>query len=132
MRAETGFLTVADRATQTASESSRMIVSDDTVSKALQYLAEDPHPIALARKELTDAENEKERIFAEIYKTQEGSIKDRETACERNEEVRRARAAMGEALFQFDRHKARIRAAEMIIEVWRSENANARAAERIR
>ncbi len=109
-----------------------MIVNDDTVSKALQYLAIDPHPVALARKDLTDAENEKERVFAEIYATQDGSIKDREMACERHADVRDARQALGEALFEVDRHKSRVRAAEMLIEVWRSENANVRAAERVR
>jgi hypothetical protein len=97
-----------------------MIVSDDTVSKALQYLADDPHPIALARKELTDAENEKDRIYAEAYaEANQGSIRDREMACERRTEV-------------IERHKARTNAAGMVIEVWRSENANARAAERVR
>ena len=109
-----------------------MIVNDDTVSKALQYLAIDPHPVALARKDLTDAENEKERVFAEIYATQDGSIKDRETACERHAGVRDARKAMGAALFEVDRHRARVRAAEMLISVWQSENANMRASERVR
>ena len=109
-----------------------MIVSDDTVSKALAYLAEDPHPIALAKKDLTDAENEKERIYAEVYAEQTGSVRDRETACERDPRVREARRAMGEAGLGLDRHKARTRAAESIIEIWRSENANIRAAERVR
>lgn len=109
-----------------------MIVSDDTVSKALAYLAEDPHPIALARKELTDAENEKEKAFAQAYADQSGSIKDRETACERELSVIAARDRVSEATGDLERHRARVRAAEMIIEVWRSENANARAAERVR
>jgi hypothetical protein len=110
-----------------------MIVSDDTVSKALQYLADDPHPIALARKELTDAENEKDRIYAEAYaEANQGSIRDREMACERRTEVIEARRRIAIALREVERHKARTNAAGMVIEVWRSENANARAAERVR
>jgi hypothetical protein len=110
-----------------------MIVSDDTVSKALAYLADDPHPVALAHKGLTDAENEKDRLYAEAYAAaNQGSIRDREMACERREEVIEARKRIAEALLELGRHKARVKAAEMIIEVWRSENANARAAERIR
>lgn len=109
-----------------------MIVTDDTVSKALAYLAEDPHPIALARKELTDAENEKDRIYAEAYAKKDGSVRDREQACERGVSVIEARKRISEATGTWERHRARVRAAEMIIEVWRSENANARAAERVR
>lgn len=110
-----------------------MIVSDDTVSKALAYLAEDPHPIALARKELTDAENEKDRLFAEAYRElNEGSVRDREQACERRLPIVEARKRIAAATGDWERHRARVRAAEMIIEVWRSENANARAAERVR
>ena len=109
-----------------------MIVSDDTVSKALQYLAEDPHPIALARKELTDAENEKDRLYAQAYAEKEGSVRDREQSCERELQVIEARKAIADCLGVLERHRSRVRAAEMIIEVWRSENANARAAERVR
>lgn len=109
-----------------------MIVSEDTVHKALQYLAEDPHPIALAQKDVADAENERDRIYAEVYGEQEGPVKDKEAACDRDRRVSEARARLGKAGFDLARHKARVRAAEMIIEVWRSENANIRAAERIR
>lgn len=110
-----------------------MIVSEKNVSDALAYLADDPHPIALAQKELTDAENEKDRIYAEAYaEANQGSIRDREMACERRAEVIAARKRIAEALFELGRHKARTKAADMLIEVWRSEQANVRAAEKVR
>ena len=109
-----------------------MIVTENNVHDALVYLADDPHPIARARKELTDAENECERIKAEVYSAQVGSIKDKEAATDRDPRVVEARAGISDAIFGLERHKARIRAAEMILEIWRSENANVRAAERIR
>jgi len=108
------------------------IVSDKNVQDALIYLADDPHPIAIARKELTDAENEKERIYAEVYSEKTGSVRDKETASDGDPRIVRAREAVRDAQFGLERHKARIRAAEMILEIWRSENANARAAERVR
>lgn len=109
-----------------------MIVSDKNVSDALIYLADDPHPIAIARKELTDADNACEYIEAVVYGEQEGNIKDKEAATRRDSRVVEARARVSTAGFGLERHKARIRAAEMILEIWRSENANVRAAERIR
>lgn len=110
-----------------------MIVSDKNVSDALAYLSIDPHPIALARKDVTDAENDRKAAFAELYIRSNGTtVKDRESSVECNEAYRATVDAESEALFELERHKARTRAAEMLIEVWRSENANARAAERVR
>ena len=109
-----------------------MIVTENNVHDALAYLADDPHPIARARKELTDAENECERIKAEVYSAQVGSIKDKEAATDRNPRVVEARGSISAAIFGLERHRARIRAAEMILEIYRTESANIRAADRIR
>lgn len=108
------------------------IVSDDTVSKALQYLAEDPHPVANARHDLTAARNAKELQFAKLYATATGTVRDKECQIENDALYIVHKTDEAAAEWELERHKARIRAAEMIIEVWRSENANARAAEKIR
>jgi hypothetical protein len=108
------------------------IVSDNNVSEALKYLAEFPHPFAVARKDLCDAENEFKRIWAETYDKQTGPIKDKECATDRDPRVVAARASVSKATFDLETHRARAKAGEMIISVWQSENANARAAERVR
>lgn len=109
-----------------------MIVSEKNVSDALTYLAQDPHPVALARKDVTDAKNKKEALFAEIYHMAEGTVRERECLVERSAEYRAFKTAEAEAECDLERHKARVRAAEMLCEIWRSENANVRAAERVR
>lgn len=109
-----------------------MIVNDDTVSKALQYLAIDPHPIALAKKDMVDAENEREAWFAARFRLEQGSIRERECAVEASEVFAKLKSKESDAAMEFERHRARVRSAEMIIEVWRSEQANVRAAERVR
>jgi hypothetical protein len=108
------------------------IVSDRNVSDALAYLAGYPHPVALARKDLTDAENESERIWAVVYGEKEGSIRDKEAAADRDERVVAAKKEIAVAQCEYEAHRARIRAADMLLEIYRTENANARAAERIR
>lgn len=109
-----------------------MIVNDDTVSKALQYLSEDPHPVALARKDVTDAENNSKAAYAAFYLKTEGTVKERESWVESDPVYKQRKSDEGDAIMEFERHRARVRAAEMICEIWRSENANARAAERVR
>lgn len=109
-----------------------MIVKDKLVSDALAYLAQDPHPIAVARKDVVDAENAKKAAFARMFVDCTGSVKERESYAEISLAHLEARDKEATAILDLERHRARVRAAEMIIEVWRSENANARAAERIR
>ena len=109
-----------------------MIVTDDMVATALAYLADDPHPIAVARKRATDAENTAKRIFAQVYLLAEGTVRERECFVEMNQQYQEAKTQEVRAAMELERHKARSRSAEMVIEVWRSENANARAAERVR
>ena len=109
-----------------------MIVADDTVEKALAYLAIDPHPIALARKDVMDAENMSKEKFAAAVLGAEGSVAMKEAQANTNDEFRAAKCVEADAVMEHERHRARVKAAEMIIEVWRSENANARAAERVR
>ena len=110
-----------------------MIVSDDTVSKALAYLAEDPHPLALARYELTKCENHTKEIYSIGFLQSSGtSAAAREADAISDGAYGDAKEMEAEAVKEMERHRARVKAAEMIIEVWRSENANARAAERVR
>lgn len=109
-----------------------MIVSDQNVSDALTYLADNPHPIAVARKAVTDAENASKRAFAEAFLSADGAVEARRAKAETSDEYQEAKANESAAILDLETHKARCRAAEMLIEIWRSENANARAAERVR
>lgn len=110
-----------------------MIVNDDTVSKALQYLAEDPHPIALARKDLTDAETNTKTVYSRLLLvSKQNSVAAKEADALQDPDYLQAKDAENGALLELERHKARTKAAEMICEIWRSEQANVRAAERVR
>jgi hypothetical protein len=109
-----------------------MIVTEKNVSDALTYLADDPHPIAKARYDLNLAETNAKRAFAIAFMEAQGSVDLRKAAAENDDAYQSARATETEAIFELARHQARVKAAENIVEVWRSENANIRAAERVR
>lgn len=109
-----------------------MIVKDKLVSDALAYLAQDPHPIAVARKAVMDAENDTKENFARALLDASGSVAEKQATATVDAAHVIAKDSEAEAVLDLERHRARVRAAEMIIEVWRSENANARAAERVR
>jgi hypothetical protein len=109
-----------------------MIVSDDTVSKALAYLADDPHPLAVAKFNLTTAENRTRETYARLFLEAAGTIKERESQVETHPEIIKCREVEAECTFEHERHKSRQKAADNICDIWRTDNANARAAERIR
>lgn len=108
------------------------IVSDKNVSDALAYLAADPHPIALAKLDLTNAENTSRETFSRCFLAAEGSVDARKATAEIADHYVAAKRAEAKASHEFERHKSRVKAAEMLLEIWRSEQANVRAAEKIR
>lgn len=109
-----------------------MIVSEKNVSDALTYLADDVHPLAKARYDLTTAENRAKETYAQAYIDAQGSVEARKASAELDADYRAAKRDEAQAILDLERHKARVKAAEMLIEVWRTENANIRAAERVR
>ena len=109
-----------------------MIVSDNNVSDALTYLAADPHPIALARHDLTTAENKSRETYARCFLGADGSVEARKATAEIDPLYVAAKGEEAEAVQEYERHRSRVKAAEMLLEIWRSEQANVRAAEKVR
>lgn len=108
-----------------------MIVNDRNVEIALDYLNADPAPVAIARKEVTDAENKSKRQYAHAFLAATGAVEARKAQAEIDPDYMMARDEEAEAISRLENEKAKSRGAEMIIEVYRTESANTRRAERI-
>src|SRR4029077_3937610 len=50
------------------------IVKEKTLDIAVNYLSEDPHPTALAHKDLLDAETETAKVEGELFLKTEGTV----------------------------------------------------------
>lgn len=110
-----------------------MAVSEKNISDALIYLADDPHPLAIAQFNLAKAEAETKQAFARAFLGSDATTVDAKKAtAEIHIEHISAKDAEADAILACERHKRRVKAAESLLEIWRTENANARAAERIR
>lgn len=108
-----------------------MIVTDKNVSDALGYLA-DSSAAAEARFNATKAENKTKETFARLYLSFTGPVAEREARAIACPEYQEALSLEAEAGKELEYHKSRARAAEMLIECWRTEQSNIRAAERVR
>lgn len=109
-----------------------MIVSDDQVMTALSYL-NDGEIAAQSRFNAMKAETAAKVTWARLFLSyNSGTVAEREARATCNPEYMEAKDREAEALRDLEKHKAEVRGAENIIEIWRTENANARAAERVR
>ena len=108
------------------------VVTESNVQAALTYLADDPHPVAVAVKLVSDAENECDATFARVYLAASGGAEIRKQIAADHPDVKAAKTALAVAKHELQRHRSRVHAADSLLEIFRTENANARAAERIR
>jgi hypothetical protein len=109
-----------------------MIVTEERVEVALSYLNMVPHPLALARKDVADAENRAKRSFAKAFLSADGSVDARKAHAELSSEYLQARAEEADALLELETHRARIKGAEMLLSIFQTESANTRNVERIK
>lgn len=107
-------------------------ISDDMVSAALDFLAQDPHPIATARGDVTRAETKVKEVRARIFLSAEGPVEGRKAMAECNDSYLEACERLAQANEDLEAARSKVNWAATAIEVWRTANANARAAERIR
>lgn len=108
-----------------------MIVDDDKVSAALAYLA-DENIAAVTRYATTMAENHAKTVFARLFLMSSGPVAEREARAGSHADYIEAKRVEAEAIRELERHRAKVREAEMVIEIWRTESANARTAEKVR
>jgi thiamine monophosphate synthase len=107
-----------------------MIVSEKNVSDALTYLAEGGEAPMVAVH--LAAKQRRERLFAKLYLATEGAVKERECQVLVNDDYQQAITEENAAQVDLIHGKRRADGADKICEVWRTENANIRAAERVR
>lgn len=107
-------------------------ISDDMVSAAVEYLAQDPHPIAVAKADMTRRENERKRKYATLFLTASGKTNaDRDASVIADESYIAAQDEEAKAIQEYEEERSRQRNADMITELWRSVQANRRASERV-
>ncbi len=107
------------------------LVTEDDVSKALEILADERGAAARAAHEYTDALTKS--VLSELMaQSDETSATAREAWARAQEKFKEHLARVGKFAKEDYQYRQRYAAAEAKIEIWRTENANARAMERIR
>lgn len=109
------------------------LVTDAMVSAALEYLAQNTMASAKAKADRVMAEHERKIVRARlISQSEETTASAREAWAESHDDYIASCKAEADAVLRDEYHKAARIKADAIIEAWRTENANIRAAEKVR
>jgi hypothetical protein len=104
-----------------------MNVSDDRLDKAMAFLAQTDSEFAEWRGAMLRAEYMAECAESLAYAAiTEGSVEDRKRAAKVAEPVKQAMENYFKAVVEFERLKARRTREVLVVELWRSVNANRR------
>lgn len=107
-------------------------ITDDMVTAAVEYLAQDPHPIAVAKANVTRKENARKKEYCRIFLMVEGKTNpEKDARVLLSQEYQQAQDKEADAIQKYEEERARQNNADMITELWRSVQANRRASERV-
>ena len=100
--------------------------TQDRMESAMQYLAETDQEYAIEKAELTRSEIARKRARAKVFLTVEGSVADCQAKAEKDGGASEADDRYVKTIEEFEKLKARRERAQIVIDVWRSINANRR------
>lgn len=102
------------------------MVSEGEMERALRWMATTDTEFADWRVHVLRAEYMADVAESLAYKLLEGTVEDRKRACKAAPEVTRAKEEYFTAVRGYEKLRAQRKTAELLIETWRSVNANQR------
>jgi hypothetical protein len=102
------------------------IVSDELVQKALSYFALTDEKCAKAKALMSGLENQLKTVKAVGYMQSEGTVAERESQAYTSQAYKDHVQKLEDATYDFELMRNKRLTEELIIEVWRSVNANRR------
>lgn len=110
---------------------SRFIVRDDTVAAAFEYMRTSAKEAARAKADRQRREDLVKAAKADGYLSATGTVAEREAAAILNDGYVAALEGWYQAIERDEEHRNLRTNAELVIEAWRSTNANRRVQERL-
>lgn len=102
------------------------MISDDRLQKAMTYLAETDAECAELKVTCERYEYLKKRRRAAAFLAATGNVEERKAKSELNDDVERVEREHMDVLVQFEQMAAKRKTEALIVDVWRSLNANRR------
>ena len=103
-----------------------MMISEDRVDKALRFLRETDSVAARAKSLMVGLDEQKKTIFATEYLKSEGSQGDKKEMAHASENYIEHIKKYKDSVYDYEELRNRRQTEILVIETWRSQNANAR------
>ena len=103
-----------------------MVISDEKLSDALEYLSRTDEESAELKAAVSRAEFLAKRIRAKQFLLNEGSVELRKAKAETSNEVGDADTVLSDAIVAFEKIRAVRETKSLIVDVWRTLQANRR------
>lgn len=98
----------------------------EKVEAAMQFLAENDEPYAIAVADLESCDIRRKRVRARVFIESEGTVAERNAEAEVNPDTEAADDAYASALLRKETLKAKRQRAELVIDLWRTLEASRR------
>lgn len=102
------------------------MISNDRLQKALTYLAETDEPCAKAKSLMIGLEKQEKTILAMHFLGNSGAVEERKARAQVTPQYQSWRETYEQAVLDFELYRNKRTTEELIVEVWRSVNANRR------
>lgn len=125
-RVETAVAVEVGFITEQSNIGRETMISDDRLQKAMTYLAETDEPAAKAKALVEGLKIQEKTIIALAFLKSEGTNQEREMQARVDNEHILWRAKYAEAVADYELYRNKRKTEELVVEVWRSINANRR------
>jgi hypothetical protein len=102
------------------------MITEDRLQKALTYLAETDEELAQLKANVERAEYLKKRVRSAMFLSASGPVEERKAKAEVSQEVENIEHDYTRALVAYEHIAAKRKTEALIVDVWRSINANRR------
>lgn len=103
------------------------MITEQRRDKALKYLAETDEPAAKAKARLMGLEDQKKTILATLFQEASGTQGERLKVAEAHDDYISHINEIAKACYDYEIYRNKRTTEALIVECWRSENANRRA-----
>ncbi len=103
-----------------------MIVSESRLQKALTYLAETDESAANAKALMIGIENQEKTILGTVFLEMSGTVAEREAGARSSQALKDWQSQYKDAVYNYEILRNKRNTESLIVEVWRSLNANQR------
>jgi len=103
------------------------MISDERLQTALTYLAESDSPAAEAKVEVERMKYKQDSVEKAIYLRETGNIEERKAKARGSQAYHDATEDYFDALLHYENYRNKRKTEEIVVETWRSLNANRRS-----